>query len=29
MAKIAIRQGTPSDLWPELFLAWLGDLGPR
>lgn len=24
-----ICQGTPSDLWPELFRAWLGDLGLR
>jgi acetyl esterase/lipase len=24
-----IRQGTPSDLWPELFLAWVGDLALR
>ncbi len=24
-----VRQGTPSDLWPELFLLWLADIGFR
>ena len=24
-----VRQGSPSDVWPELFLSWLGDLGLR